>query len=357
MSVFSMPDFDNHEEVVFVRDAQTGLSSIIAIHNTNLGPACGGTRMWAYASDDAALKDALRLARGMTYKSAMAKLPLGGGKAVIIGDAKRDKTEQLLVAYGRAVEQLGGKYVTAMDVNMTPDDMRVIAKGTKHVAGYTQPGKAGGDSGPLTALGVFVGLKAAVEHRLKTNTLKGVRVGVQGLGSVGFDLCQQMHAEGAQLVVADLNAERVAKAVAAFGAKSVSPDEIVTADVDVMSPCALGGIVNDQTAGKIKAKVIAGGANNQLAEDRHGAELASRQILYAPDYVINGGGIIRVAGQIFTWSDADIETRVRGIAGTLREIFQRADAGKKPTNVIADEIARERVAAGRKGGVKGMAAE
>jgi leucine dehydrogenase len=356
MSVFSMPDFDNHEEVVFVRDEAAGLSAIIAIHNTALGPACGGTRMWAYANDDEATKDALRLARGMTYKSAMAKLPLGGGKAVIIGDAKRDKTEKLLLAHARAVDGLGGRYVTAMDVNMTPEDMRIIARGTKHVAGFTQAGKAGGDSGPLTALGVFVSLKAAVEHKLKTTSLKGVRVAIQGLGAVGFDLSQHLHKEGAVLLVSDLNADRVAKAEAAFGAKPIAPDQIVSADADVMSPCALGAIINDRSINTLKAKVIVGGANNQLAEDRHGQELMSRGILYAPDYVSNGGGIIRVAGQMFNWSDADIEARVRGIAGTLREIFTRADAAKRPTNQIADEIARERVAAGSKP-AKGLAAE
>jgi leucine dehydrogenase len=357
MSVFSMPDFDNHEEVVFVRNEAAGLSAIIAIHNTALGPACGGTRMWPYASDDEATKDALRLARGMTYKSAMAKLPLGGGKAVIIGDAKRDKTEKLLLAHARAVDQLGGRYITAMDVNMTPDDMRVIARGTKHVAGFTQAGKAGGDSGPMTALGVFVSLKAAVEHRLKTDKLKGIRVAVQGLGAVGFELCQHLHKEGAVLIVSDLNSERAAKAETMFGAKTVSPDHILSADADVLSPCALGAVINDRTLSQLKAKVIVGGANNQLAEDRHGDELMKRGALFAPDYVANGGGIIRVAGQIFNWSDGDIETRVRAIATTLREIFVRADSVKRPTNVIADEIARERVSAGRRKSAKGLAAE
>ncbi|NWH07355.1 MAG: Glu/Leu/Phe/Val dehydrogenase [Alphaproteobacteria bacterium] len=346
MSVFEMPDFDAHEEILFVRDEKAGLKAIIAVHNSNLGPACGGTRMVPYSNSSVALTDALRLSRGMTYKSAMARLPLGGGKAVIIADPATAKTEALLSAYGRAVEGLGGRYITAMDVGMTPADMPVIARTTKYVAGYTQAGKTGGDSGPLTALGVFEGLKAAVRHRLHTDDLKGVRVAVQGLGAVGYDLCRHLAKAGARLVVSDVASARVKLAEEEFDARAVAPTEILGAECDVVSPCALGATLNDASIATLRAKVIAGGANNQLAEDRHGVMLKEKGVLYAPDYVINGGGIIRVAGQIFAWSDSEIEARVLAIGQTLMEIFVRADREGLPPNVIADAIARERVAAG-----------
>ncbi len=342
MSVYEMPDFDDHERVVFVRDRETGLSSILAIHDTHLGPACGGTRFYPYASSVAALTDVLRLSRGMSYKSAMANLPLGGGKAVIIGDSAVAKSEKLLRAYGRAVESLQGRYITAMDVGMKHDDMAMIARETKYIAGYTQPGKTGGDSGPLTALGVFVGVEAAVRHKLKSD-LKGVRVAVQGLGAVGFDLCRHLKNAGASLVVADVNQAAVTRAESELGAKAVSPGAILAQDVDVVSPCALGAVFNDASIAALKAKVIGGAANNQLAEDRHGVMLRDKGVLYSPDYVINGGGIIRVAGQLYEWPDSEIEARVRAIAKTLEEIFARSEKQSRPTNEIADAIARERI--------------
>jgi leucine dehydrogenase len=347
MSVFEAPDFDNHEEVAFFDDKKSGLRAIIAIHSTALGPACGGTRMYAYPTTDAALTDVLRLSRGMSYKNAIADLPLGGGKAVIIGDPATDKSEARFRAYADAVNAMAGRYVTAMDVGVVPADMPVIARGTKYIAGYDIPGKTGGDSGPLTALGVFVGLKAAVKHRLGADTTKGLIVAIQGLGKVGMGLAQRLHAEGAKLVVADVNADAVKKAADAFGAKSVSPDEIVTTECDVLSPNALGAILNDETIPNLHARVVAGGANNQLARDAHGNALKDREILYAPDYVINGGGIIRVAGQIENWSDAEIERRVLAIGPTLTTIFQRASANGRPTNEIADQMARERIARGK----------
>jgi leucine dehydrogenase len=347
MSVFEAPDFDNHEEVAFFDDKKSGLRAIIAIHSTALGPACGGTRMYAYPDTDAALTDVLRLSRGMSYKNAIADLPLGGGKAVIVGDPATDKSEARFLAYAGAVNAMGGRYVTAMDVGVVPADMPVIARGTKYIAGYDIPGKTGGDSGPLTALGVFVGLKAAVKHRLGADTTKGLIVAIQGLGKVGMGLAQRLHAEGAKLVVADVNADAVKKTVDAFGAKSVSTDEIVTIACDVLSPNALGAILNDETIPQLHALVIAGGANNQLARDVHGAALKDREVLYAPDYVINGGGIIRVAGQIENWSDAEIERRVLAIGPTLTTIFQRASAEGRPTNDIADQMARERIAHGK----------
>ena len=346
MTVFDFPDFDHHEEVAFFDDQKTGLKAIVAVHSTALGPACGGTRMYPYASSDAALTDVLRLSRGMSYKNAIADVGLGGGKAVIIGDPARDKSEAKLLAYARAVESLGGRYITAMDVGMGPKDMPVLARGTRYVSGYDQPGKTGGDSGPLTALGVFVGLKAAVKHKLGADTTKGLTVAIQGLGKVGMGLAKRLHEEGAKLIVADVNPDAVRRAVEAFGAREASPDTVATVACDVFSPNALGGIVNDETVGEIKAKIVAGGANNQLDRDVHGKMLMERGILYAPDYVINGGGIIRVAGQIFGWDDAEIERRVLNIAPALAMIFKRADAERRPTNEIADHIAEERMALG-----------
>lgn len=355
MNVFDSPDFDHHEQVAFFDDKATGLRAIIAVHSTAMGPACGGTRMYPYATADDALSDVLRLSRGMSYKNAIADLPLGGGKAVVLGDPAKDKTEARLAAYAEAVNAFGGRYITAMDVGVGPKDMPAIARVTKYVAGYDQPGKKGGDSGPLTALGVFVGLKAAVKHRLGTDTTKGLTVAIQGLGKVGMDLARRLHAEGAKLIVADVSDEAVRRAVDAFGARQASADSIVTAECDVFSPNALGAILNDATVMALKAKVVAGAANNQLARDPHGKILMERGVLYAPDYVINGGGIIRVAGQIYDWEDAEIEHRVLAIADTLSTIFQRADAEHQPTNVIADRMAVERIARGK--AVEAKAAE
>ena len=347
MNVFESPDFDHHEQVAFFDDKATGLKAIIAVHSTAMGPACGGTRMYPYATGDDALTDVLRLSRGMSYKNAIADLPLGGGKAVILGDPAKDKSEARLTAYAEAVNALGGRYITAMDVGVGPKDMPVIARATKYVAGFDQPGKKGGDSGPLTALGVFTGLKAAVKHRLGTDTTKGLTVAIQGLGKVGMDVARRLHAEGARLVVADVNADAVRRAVDAFGARQDSPDSIVTTECDVFSPNALGAILGDETVQELKAKVVAGGANNQLARDPHGKALMERGVLYAPDYVINGGGIIRVAGQIYEWDDAEIERRVLAIGDTLGAIFRRAEAEQLPTNAIADRMAVERIARGR----------
>jgi len=346
MSVFESPDFDHHEEVAFFDDKASGLKAIVAVHSTALGPACGGTRVYPYASGEAALTDVLRLSRGMSYKNAIADLPLGGGKAVVIGDPAKDKTEARLAAYGRAINSVGGRYITAMDVGMTPPDMAVVSRHTLHIAGFDQPGKPAGDSGPPTALGTFIGLKAAIKHCLKIDSAKGLTVAIQGLGKVGMNLANRLHAEGAKLIVSDVHPAMVQKAVDAFGAKAIAPDEIVTCDCDVLSPNALGAILNDRSIDKIQAKVIAGAANNQLARDEHGATLKTRGILYAPDFVINGGGIIRVAGQIFNWSDAEVERRVLNIANTLTQIFRRADSESLPTNKIADRMAEERIAAG-----------
>jgi leucine dehydrogenase len=343
MSVFEAEDFDHHETVAFFEHKPSGLKAIIALHSTALGPACGGTRVYPYPTSDAALTDVLRLSRGMSYKNAIADLPLGGGKAVFIGDPATDKTEARLLAYTDAVNTLGGRYITAMDVGMTQRDMPVIARGTKYVAGFDQPGKSGGDSGPMTALGVFLGLKAAVSHRLGTDSLKGLTVAVQGVGKVGMKLARQLHAEGARLIVSDVQSELLDQAVAEFGAKVAGGDEIVAMECDVFSPNALGAVLSSNTIPRLNARVVAGAANNQLAHDSDGAELRARGILYAPDYVINGGGVICVAGQIFDWGNAEIERRVRAIADRLTKIFQRGDQENAPTSVIADRMAEERM--------------
>ncbi|HWA03223.1 MAG TPA: Glu/Leu/Phe/Val dehydrogenase dimerization domain-containing protein [Rhizomicrobium sp.] len=348
MNVFDSADFDHHESVSFFDDKASGLKSIISIHSTALGPSCGGCRMYPYATADAALTDVLRLSRGMSYKSAIANLPLGGGKAVIIGDPAKDKSDSKLAAFAEAVNALGGRYITAMDVGMGPKDMPVIARSTKFIAGYDQPGKKGGDSGPMTALGVFVGLKAAVRHRFGADTTKGLTVAIQGLGKVGMGLAKRLHAEGAKLIVADVSADVVRRAVDAFGAREASPETIIAAECDVLSPNALGAILNDRSVAGLHARVVAGAANNQLANDANGRMLMERGILYAPDYVINGGGIICVAGQIYDWDNEEIERRTLAISETLAAIFKRAEAEKLPTNEIADRMAEERMAAGRK---------
>ena len=346
MTVFESEDFDHHETVAFFDHKPSGLRAIIALHSTALGPACGGARAYPYKTTDAALTDVLRLSRGMSYKNAIADLPLGGGKAVFIGDPATDKTEARLLAYADAVNALSGRYITAMDVGMTQRDMPVIARGTKYVAGYDQPGKSGGNSAPLTALGVFEGLKAAVKHRLRVDSTKGLVVAIQGVGKVGMDLARRLHAEGARLLVADAQREAVNRAVAEFGAKPVDADDIITAECDVLSPNALGAVLNERTIPCVKAAIVAGAANNQLAHDKDGAALKARGILYAPDYVINGGGVICVAGQIFDWSNAEIERRVRAIADRLVQIFRRAEQEDASTSTVADRMAEERMAKG-----------
>lgn len=343
MSVFSAPAYDDHEHVSFGHDPETGLRAIIAIHNTNLGPGVGGCRMWPYADDTAALRDALRLSRGMTYKSALAGLPFGGGKSVIIGDAKTQKTPALMRAMGRFVESLGGRYIAAEDIGMTVPDMDEMATVTKHVTGTSA---TSGNPSPYTAYGVLRGIEAAVEHKLQRNDgMDGVQVAIQGLGAVGFDLARRLHDKGAQLHVADINTDAVERAVSDFAATPVDTLEIHAADVDVFAPCALGAVVNDETVDELRASIVAGSANNQLAQDRHGAELGARGILYAPDYVINAGGIIEIAhGPDFDGDhdDAKIFAHLDNIHDTLVEIFERADGENAATNDVADAMAEER---------------
>ncbi len=346
MSVFSLSDFADHEQVVFCSDDKSGLKAIIAVHNSNLGPALGGCRMWPYASEEEAVRDVLRLSRGMTYKSAMANLKLGGGKSVIIGNPRTQKTPELLAAFARALENLNGRYIAAEDSGTSVEDMKYMAQFTNHVAGIvdkpTDGGTRSGDPSPATALGTFIGIKAAVKEKLGRDSLEGLRVAVQGIGHVGFDLAGQLKAAGASLWVTDIFPEALAKAEAELGATVVQPDDIFGLDVDVFAPCAMGAILNDHTIPQLKAKIVAGASNNQLAEPRHGVELMKRGILYAPDYVINAGGIIDVYHERIGFERAALIKHVEGIHDNLMEIFARARKEERPTGEVADAIAEER---------------
>lgn len=347
MSVFSQPEFDNHEQVVFCSDEETGLRAIIAVHNTSCGPGVGGCRFWNYASDEEALVDVLRLSKGMTYKNALAGLNFGGGKAVIIGDPKKLKSEALFRAFGRKLNNLNGTYYSAEDVNITTTDIMHAHKETDFVVGLE--GKSGNPA-PYTALGTYLGIKAAAKHKFGSDDLKGLKLSIQGLGSVGMYLCERLNQDGAELIVTDINQEAIDKAVNEFGAIAVGLDDIYSQDVDVYVPCALGATVNDDTLPQLKCKIVAGCANNQLAEPRHGAELKEKGILYAPDYAINAGGIINI---YFEQDEegycADKATaKVSEIYQTLLDIFARADEEDRPTHEVADIMAQEIIARGGK---------
>ena len=346
MAVFSLSDFADHEQVVFVSDDKSGLKAIIAVHNSNLGPALGGCRMWPYASEEEAVRDVLRLSRGMTYKSAMAELKLGGGKSVIIGNPRTDKTPALLAAFARALEQLNGRYIAAEDSGTSVADMKYMTQFTRHVAGIhdkpSDEGTRSGDPSPATAYGTFIGIQAAVKERLGRDSLEGLRVAVQGVGNVGYDLARQLKEAGAQLWVTDIHREPLVQAGKELGATVVAPEEIFGLDVDVLAPCALGAILNDSTIPQLKAKIVAGAANNQLAEPRHGVELMKRGILYAPDYVINAGGIIDVYHERIGFERAALIKHIEGIRDNLMEVFERARAEERPTGEVADAIAEER---------------
>lgn len=341
MSVFSHLEFDNHEQVVFVQDAKSGLKAIIAIHNTHLGPALGGCRMWPYASDEAALTDVLRLSRGMTYKSAIAGLPLGGGKCVIIGDHRRDKNPALLRALGRAIEGLSGAYITAEDSGTNVLDMTTIGECTQYVSGVVEGAEHGGDPSPSTAYGVFVGLQAAVAHKFNRTDLSGLKVAVQGVGNVGFHLCRYLKNAGAELIVTDTFPENAHRAVIELGATAVAPDKIYAVDADVFAPCAMGKSINAQSLAQLKASIIAGAANNQLDRPEVAQLLLENDVLYAPDYVINAGGIIDIAYQRSGESAALLKTHIESIGSSLTNIFQRAEHSGHSTPVVADQIAEQ----------------
>ena len=347
MAVRDDPAFDNHERVLFCRDEATGLNAIIAIHSTALGPAAGGCRLWNYESGDAALHDVLRLSQGMSYKNAMADLKFGGGKAVIIKTPDFDGSEALYERFGEFVEELNGEYITAEDVGMSVPIMEIVARRTSHVTGLPRTdGNAGGDPSPKTAFGVFRGIEAAVQFKLDLADMSGLTVAVQGVGNVGYHLCRNLAAAGAKLIVADIDEGRVKKVCDEFSATAAPLDEILSQDADVLAPCALGAILSEQSIPTIKASIVAGGANNQLETDEDGQRLSDAGILYAPDYVINGGGIINVAceysGDV---EDAEVDVLVAAIGPHLTRIFEEAAASGKPTNVIADAHARKIIAA------------
>lgn len=342
--VFGQTSFDNHEQIVFCQDKDTGLKAIIGIHNTVLGPALGGTRMWKYSNEWEALNDVLRLSRGMTYKSAISGLNLGGGKAVIIGDSKIDKTPEMIAKFGQFVDSLSGRYITAEDVGTTTPDMDLIRKYTSHVTGISEAIGGSGNPSPVTAYGVYMGMKAAAKYKFGTDNLDGKRILVQGIGHVGETLVDYLTAEGAKVIISDINEARLQEIGNKYGAKIFQGDDLYSIDVDIYAPCALGATVNDDTISKLKAQVIAGAANNQLAnESRHGQMLKDRGILYAPDFLINAGGIINVYGEIAHYGKEEAMRRTENIYNTTLEIFNFAEANNITTHEAAFKIAQNRI--------------
>lgn len=346
MSVFEHKEFDNHEHVAFYQDKASGLQAIIAVHNTHLGPSLGGCRMWAYKNSAEALNDVLRLSKGMTYKAAMANLKLGGGKSVIIGDPRQHKSKAMMHSMGKFIDSLGGKYITAEDSGIAVGDIECMAQNTLYVSGIEAKyrydgGPADGNPAPSTAYGVFTGIKSSVEYRLKTD-LKGVRVAIQGLGHVGYRLAEHLHTAGAELIVTDIYPDNLEKAKQKFGAKVVSPEQIFAEDIEVFAPCALGASINSHTIPTLKASIVAGAANNQLAAKEHGSELTERGILYAPDYVINAGGVIDIYHQRMLSTANAMRSHIEGIGDTLTEIYTRSDHLNLPTCEVANQMAEER---------------
>jgi leucine dehydrogenase len=344
MSVFAELG-DQYEEVVFFHDPESGLRAIVAIQSTKLGPALGGTRFYPYATEEDALRDVLRLAQGMTYKTATAGLDLGGGKAVVIGDPKRHKSEELLRAYGRFIESLGGRYITAEDVGTSREDMDMLRRETRWVTGVSKRLGGSGDPSPVTAYGVFQGIRAAIEEVLRTSSLEGVRVVVQGVGKVGYHLVRHLHTAEAVVTVADVDVDAVARAVNDFGVDTVEPDKAHAVECDIYAPCALGAVIRDDTLPNLKCKVVAGAANNQLERPEHGTALAELGILYAPDFVLNAGGVINVADELIGYDRERAMKRVEGIYRTLREVFRRSRvdgvAPAEAANLVAEERMRD----------------
>ena len=343
MSVFDNAAFDAHEEVVFSHDADTGLLAIIAIHSTVRGPAAGGCRFWQYATSDAALYDVLRLSRGMSYKNAMADLPLGGGKAVILKPDHIEDHPRFFARFGAFVETLGGRYITAEDMGMTETIMAMISTATRHVAGLPADGYvAGGDPSPTTAMGIFAGIRAALQHRFGDPDLRAKTIAIQGVGNVGYKLAQLLHRSGARLVLADPDQQRLERARQEFDAECADLETIVSSDVDVFAPCATGAILNENSIPGIRAAIVAGGANNQLATDADGDRLHARGILYAPDYVINAGGIISVSCEYAGgYSAADVVEKVQAIGPRLARLFAESESSGRATHRIADEMAQK----------------
>jgi leucine dehydrogenase len=353
MPIFTSPAFEDHEGLHAFHDGPAGLNCLIAIHSTALGPAGGGVRMWPYPDDQAAIDDALRLSRAMSHKNAMAGLELGGGKTVIIGDPRRDKTPAMFEAVGRAVEQLGGRYWAAEDVGVSPSDLVHARKTTRFVAGLEGHPAASGDPSPVTAEGVRRGVALCVRRALGKEVSQ-VMVAIQGVGHVGAILADKLAADGARLIVCDVNQDQAAAVAARTGAKVVSPDAIFDAEAEVFAPCALGGAISPATLARLKAKVIAGGANNQLADKATGEALFAAGLAYAPDFVINGGGIINVAAEIRAlerserYDPAWVEAKLAAMIDTLAEVLDRSTAEKWPADQIAVQMAKERIAAARR---------
>jgi leucine dehydrogenase len=343
--IFTSSAFQQHERVIFCNDRDSGLQAIVAIHDSTLGPALGGCRFWHYESEAHAIDDVLRLAQGMTFKNAVADLPLGGGKAVILADEARTKTPAMLRAFGRFIESLDGRYITAEDVGFSVEDIGVVGSETRHVAGHA----AGtGDPSPMTAYGVYHGMLASVKHRFGRDSMRDMRVAIQGVGQVGWHLCELLHREGVKLVVCDVDETRVSEAVSKFDATAVAPDRIFDQDVDVFSPCALGSVLNDLTIDRLRASAIAGAANNLLAAPRHGEMLRARGIVYAPDYVINAGGVIDIAaGREDSSNPESTRRQVEAIGARIAAVLERADREDRPTGDVADDLALERLARAR----------
>lgn len=341
-AVWDFADFDDHEAVHLVRDRGTGLTAVIAIHSTHCGPAAGGARFWHYAEKSHAITDALRLSRGMSYKNAMAGLPMGGGKAVILADQFGTKNEAMLKAFGRAVESQGGRYVTAEDVGISLNDMVMIGSETRHVCGLpVANGAAGGDPGPLTALGTYLGIKAAIAEAFGSDSAKGVRIAVQGVGSVGGNVARMLAADGAVLTLADANAERAKSLAEQLGAAVVDPVGILSMEADVLSPNALGAVLNEESIAKLNVRVVAGAANNQLATAADGQRIHDRGLIFAPDYVINAGGIINVALEYLgQGSREEVEARIAQIPGRLSSIWAESKVSNVPASAVADAMAQ-----------------
>lgn len=343
-SVFEEMNKSEHEEIVFCNDPDTGLKSIIAIHNTTIGPALGGCRMWNYQSEEDALKDALRLSRGMSFKAAIANLNLGGGKAVIIGDSKKDKSEILFRSFGRFVEGLGGRYITAEDVGTSVNDMEWVRMETQYVTGISRALGGSGDPSPVTAFGTFIGMQAAVKKQLGKTSLSGLKISVQGVGSVGYNLCEYLSKEGVKLFITDIDEQCLRKAANEFKAHVVKPDDIYNLDVDIYAPCALGATINDATIPLLKVSIVAGAANNQLEKENvHGQALKDKGILYAPDYAINAGGLINVANELEGYNRERAFNQAEGIYNTLMTIFETSEIENIPTNTAAEKVALKRM--------------
>ena len=343
ISIFLHPDFHQHERILTFYDAKSGTKGIIAIHNTFRGPALGGCRIWPYASEADAFTDALRLSRGMTYKAALANLNLGGGKAVIIANPKTDKNPQMFKVLAEAVNDLRGKYITAEDVGTCVSDMTIVKQHTDFVVGLPiRPDQDDGDPSHYTAYGVYQGLKASVKHRFNQDSVANLTVAVQGLGSVGYKLCKLLHQNGAKLIVSDIDESNLKIAINEFNAKAVQPNDIFSVHADVFAPCALGAIINDETLPQLKVGVIAGGANNQLSSPVQAERLKAREILYAPDYAINAGGLIKVTYEGQDFIKDDVLSHVEHIYTTMLEIFDKAESEQILPHQAADLIAEER---------------